>query len=543
MENLFKTKKYRAFIGLLSILTLLFSLCNIAQAADPETEFPDLQKYHWANKYVSRLALMGAISGMPNGNFEPERYITRAEFIKVTVSAFLEEPEAPATGQHWASNLIKAAEDGGLLAAGEFAENTWNQPINRQEMAKIMALAMENVRKEETIDDTGKFSAKIKDFNSINKTYQPYVAQTYAKGIIGGYPDGSFGGSKQATRAEACTMIMRILDPYYRLDEAVPNAAPDSIPSWSEIIGTVNGINIYRYEYNYYFTNAYMDYFQNNYYGNDEDFFDEEGSLEILSDIEKYAWETSIQASLIRQMAYREYQINLESNYLEKLLLPDTIISINTNRLYNLLYHLMEEEAQFGEGFSEAEAKEYYQDDPTFWDCRKVAHIIITPEQMMDEATEKGKTLSEEEADKAAHDLVQDIITQLNKGEDFAKLALQYSADSSAQNGGEMDIYFNIYGNLINEDGSFDPLFAAGAFLLEDIGDFSEEPVKSSFGYHIVKLLDKKEGFEAAKAYIMNIMQAYNTVDPNEYLMDKLQTLEDNAIIVRKFSFKYYIEE
>jgi hypothetical protein len=84
-------------------------------------------------------------------------------------------------------------------------------------MAKIMARAMQYVRQETQEDKTSVYTSKITDYNSMPESYRPYVAQTYAKGIVTGYTDGSFGGSKQATRAEAAAMVVRLIDPIYRL--------------------------------------------------------------------------------------------------------------------------------------------------------------------------------------------------------------------------------------------------------------------------------------------------------------------------------------
>jgi hypothetical protein len=112
---------------------------------------------------------------------------------------------------------MKAAEKNSLLEAGEFAQDTWNTPISRQEMAKVMARAMQYVRKEALADKVSLYTSKITDYNSIPAGYRDYVAQVYAKGIVNGYTDGSFGGGRQATRAEAATMVVRLIDPAFRL--------------------------------------------------------------------------------------------------------------------------------------------------------------------------------------------------------------------------------------------------------------------------------------------------------------------------------------
>ena len=237
MKNLPKNKVFKAVLILTAACLLLLTLSGAVFAADRKIDdpvvekwikqFPDVPRSHWASIHIMRLTNEGAIAGMPDGTFGPERSITRAEFVTVVVGALLGKPEAPSANQHWAANIIKKAEDNNLLEAGEFATDTWNTPINRQEMAKIMARAMQYVQKEAPIANTASFSAKITDFASIGESYQPYVAQAYAKGIVTGYPDGSFGGGRQATRAEASTMVVRLLDQAYRLCEITFNPSVD----------------------------------------------------------------------------------------------------------------------------------------------------------------------------------------------------------------------------------------------------------------------------------------------------------------------------
>ncbi len=89
---------------------------------------------------------------------------------------------------------------------------------------------------------------------------------------------------------------------------------------------------------------------------------------------------------------------------------------------------------------------------------------------------------------KASHILVEDeelaneIKGKLDEGEDFEKLAKKHSTDSSSDNGGDLG-YFTV-DNMV-------PEFEEMAYKL-DIDEISN-PVKSSFGYHIILLTDKKE--------------------------------------------------
>ena len=235
----FLRKAGKVVLVLTAICVLLGAISSLVLAMedngrgidDPVTadikQFPDVPRSHWASAFIMRLTSENAISGYPDNTFGPARSITRAEFVTITVGALLVKPEAPPAGQHWATNIMSLAHESNLLEAGEFAEDTWNQPINRQEMAKIMARASQFIQKEAPETKTSVFTSKISDFTSINDSYQPYIAQAYAKGIVTGYPDGSFGGERQATRAEASTMLVRLFDPAHRLGEISFDPAKD----------------------------------------------------------------------------------------------------------------------------------------------------------------------------------------------------------------------------------------------------------------------------------------------------------------------------
>ena len=42
--------------------------------------FPDVNEDYWANTAISTMASLGVITGRTNGNFDPNTYITRAEY-------------------------------------------------------------------------------------------------------------------------------------------------------------------------------------------------------------------------------------------------------------------------------------------------------------------------------------------------------------------------------------------------------------------------------------------------------------------------------
>ncbi|MEN8155940.1 MAG: peptidylprolyl isomerase [Bacteroidota bacterium] len=137
----------------------------------------------------------------------------------------------------------------------------------------------------------------------------------------------------------------------------------------------------------------------------------------------------------------------------------------------------------------------------------KVAHIFVrTPEEM----TEAQKSVASAKA--------QMIYDSLQAGVDFAHLARTYSEDpNSAKNGGEMPWFGS--GRMI-------PVFENAAFSIENKGDFAE-PFKSFYGWHIVKLLDKK-GIGTYEEMKPDLQEKANRGDRRKYqsvkYVNKLKT-------------------
>ena len=97
-----------------------------------------------------------------------------------------------------------------------------------------------------------------------------------------------------------------------------------------------------------------------------------------------------------------------------------------------------------------------------------------------------AKTPGEEEVH-ALHILVpteaeaKAIIDKLNHGADFATLAKTESKDPAAQNGGDLGSF---------KKADMVPEFADAAFALKP-GEYTKTPIKTQFGWHVIKVLDR----------------------------------------------------
>ncbi|MGH1404467.1 MAG: peptidylprolyl isomerase [Alphaproteobacteria bacterium] len=118
----------------------------------------------------------------------------------------------------------------------------------------------------------------------------------------------------------------------------------------------------------------------------------------------------------------------------------------------------------------------------------KVVSEGITEDRVKEEYQTYLDNFPEIEEVKAAHILVddeklaKDLIKKLNKGENFADLAQENSKDGSAADGGNLGYFAK------NE---VVPQFAEAAFALEN-GKYSKKPIQSDFGYHIIRVDEKR---------------------------------------------------
>ncbi len=127
---------------------------------------------------------------------------------------------------------------------------------------------------------------------------------------------------------------------------------------------------------------------------------------------------------------------------------------------------------------SDDEVNEYYNNEIV--GDMQVRHILIKPDTNQDMSQEE-----QDAAEQAAKEKAEDLIRQLDEGADFQELAKEYSDDTgSASDGGFID-YFN-------KDSNMDEAFYEASKNLE-VGKYTEEPVKSTYGYHIILKEDQKD--------------------------------------------------
>ncbi len=159
--------------------------------------------------------------------------------------------------------------------------------------------------------------------------------------------------------------------------------------------------------------------------------------------------------------------------------------------------------------------------------------IEITEEDMKAYFEENKGSFAQQEQVNASHILVEDeetakeVIGKLNAGGDFAELAAEYSIDESNKDAGG-DLGFFGKGDMAEE-------FEEIAFSLEP-GKISN-PVKTEYGYHVIKVAEKKEAKEAVYEDVKEEIQ--NTLLETEMQTEYTAWLEEKF---EEYEIKNYLE-
>lgn len=195
---------------------------------------------------------------------------------------------------------------------------------------------------------------------------------------------------------------------------------------------------------------------------------------ETISKLEEQSYKEMILQKLLEQEAEKE-KIQIKDSDVDEALKDQDIEAFledsgmeekyfRQEMKTQLLYWKIRDKVTAKIKVDDAEAQKYYQDNIDYYTepaGMQVSHILV--------ATEKEAL---------------DILAQLKAGSDFAELAQQSSTCPSKEVGGDL--------GTINEESNLDATFKEAALKLQP-GEITQEPVKTDYGYHLIKAGDKVE--------------------------------------------------
>ncbi len=197
-------KRYQAVAFLLSTAMTVSSVAPVFGASNDVFG-------HWAELTITKWQNEGRIGGYEDGTFKPDKAITRAEFVRLlnsaaptafTASTSINFSDVKESDWFYA-DVAKAV--GGRVASG-FEDGTFRpgETVTRMQAAVFICNAKGLTPNEAAANN-------FTDAAQIPSWAKGAVGAAVAAGYLSGYPDGSFGGSKGMTRAEAVSTLDRVL--------------------------------------------------------------------------------------------------------------------------------------------------------------------------------------------------------------------------------------------------------------------------------------------------------------------------------------------
>ena len=217
----------KKLVSLLLTLIMLFSIGTAVFAAGDNVSqiigdgntvvFIDVPGDYWAKEQIDYFAQQGIVDGYGDGSFQPEAGVTREEFCKLLVATFKQPIELPDTPtfadvaeDRWSYPYVEVCRDFLTGYANPFGGLPTFHPeeyATREDIAVALVRMMGLTDKDAY--DKGYAGWKFKDGGNISPNLLPYVSIACERGLINGYPDGTFGPTQGITRAETVVLLNR----------------------------------------------------------------------------------------------------------------------------------------------------------------------------------------------------------------------------------------------------------------------------------------------------------------------------------------------
>lgn len=210
-------------IATVLIVALLLSNFGVMAGYAEELSMADKARFtdtsgHWANKYITKMAMLDVIRGYSDGTFRPDNPVTRQEAVLMALrlAGLEDEAESAIVNDYdfevepYYNKYVNYAFHTGLLSNMEEltsnGRNNWGaSPASREWIAK---LTIRTIGETESFESTAEFS----DNDEISAWAVGYVNRAAELGIVTG-SNGAFHPQDSVTRAELTAFFSRA-EPY-----------------------------------------------------------------------------------------------------------------------------------------------------------------------------------------------------------------------------------------------------------------------------------------------------------------------------------------
>jgi hypothetical protein len=242
----YQPKSYRKFLATSLAAAMVATVAapiasTTVEAAD--AEFADVVVGSYYSDAVDYLVGKGVLEGFPNGTFQPNAGVTRAQAAKILVETL--DLEVPTTvnlaftdtkNDVWYSGYVAALVAAGIVQGNPDGTFAPNATVTRAELAKMVVEAYEL---EQDADVEIPFTDTAKGI-----WYEGYVNTLYSLGIVNGMTATTFGPGSTVTRGQAAVFVHRTEVESVRLEVPTLELAVASVMVTNGTTLQVNGANL-----------------------------------------------------------------------------------------------------------------------------------------------------------------------------------------------------------------------------------------------------------------------------------------------------------
>jgi len=198
------------------------SVSPVIPAVDIPTEqieylpFDDMKNCEWAKEAVYKLYSAGVVRGVSDTKFEPDRNVTREEFVRLLVTGFnltyTDDSDvmfADVKKDDWYYDYVRIAANLGVINGKDNGNFGIGEPITRQDMAVMISRTFKLILPQltQTVTD-----CNFIDKNEIADYALQAVAFVQNTKISTGIGNGAFAPKDLATRAQCALIISKSID-------------------------------------------------------------------------------------------------------------------------------------------------------------------------------------------------------------------------------------------------------------------------------------------------------------------------------------------
>lgn len=192
-------------------LIMLLLLSIIQTAYGIEVSYKKDIEDHWGQEVLVRWIDKDIIKGFPDGTIKPDEIISKAEFITFINRIYGYYIEAKSnyidiSENDWFASEVSKAKENGYMDWHIDSKLNPKAKITRQEVCAIVShiMQLENSKDSTNLE-------YFTDYDRIPQWSKKYVAEAIANGYINGYPDKTLRVENSISRAEAVTILDRIV--------------------------------------------------------------------------------------------------------------------------------------------------------------------------------------------------------------------------------------------------------------------------------------------------------------------------------------------